>query len=210
MFREDVRDTSSVAQKMRTQTEALKKWNLELENKIQELEARPSVDPAGELALFGIADSSMSKFVASRVECANYRWNPQNVFKSTEMAEIDVAAALEAISSEIESPTDRKAATVERELVDALKQVSTKIETESQEKISFVRAELERDVVDSLRSVAASSAVLRNSFTDVCRGLPKSRGCTAGSRGEAATPASGAIDEPMAAPDAEMGDAPRS
>lgn len=210
LFCGDVRDMEMVAQKVQTQTEANKKWNTELESKIQELKARPFVDPAGEQALVGIAISSMPKLAASRVERANSRWDAQNVVESTETAETDVTTALEAISSEITSPTDRKVAIVESELVDALKQLSTNIEMESQEAISCVRAELERDDGDALRSVAASRAVLKSSFIEVCRDLPKSRGCTAVSGGEAATPASGAIDEPMAVPDAEMGDAPGS
>lgn len=210
LFREDVRDMKMAAQKVQTQTEAHKKWNSELESMIQELDARAFVDPAGEQSLVGIADSSLSKIVASRMECANSCWNAQNVVKSTEPAETNVAAALEAILAEITIPADCKVAIVERELVDVLMQVSTNIEMESQEEILRVRAELEPDDSDALRSVAAFCAVLRSSFTEVCHNLPKSRGCTAVSEGEAATPASGAIDEPLAASDAEMSDAPES
>lgn len=116
--------------------------------------------------------SVKSRLAASRVECANFRWDAQAVINNTRNVEKDIAALIAEVSKELICSTNRHVAIVKKELDYSLKCVSTHIEMESKGALSRMRAELERYDSSALRAVAASRAVLQNRMSVLCCDLP--------------------------------------
>lgn len=82
--------------------------------------------------------------------------------KSASKVEDVVTQALTAISKEVADATRRRAAINWLELKNALKQVSTHVEMESQGAISRTCPELERYDSEALRSVVSCRTLLRS------------------------------------------------
>lgn len=72
---DEVRDLRMSAEFLRANAEAVKQQNIELEGEVLLAKDCPMVDPVRERTLLITLQSVKSKLAASRVKCANARWD---------------------------------------------------------------------------------------------------------------------------------------
>lgn len=170
---QDVREFVVSSRNVWTDTEALGKRNMKLASEVQKKKrALATKKPAQLKSWTEELISVSSKLVTSCVESANSRWSAHSVAKGVSKVEEDVSNALKAMSSVVTDATRWVESITGSELKNALKQVSTQIETELPAAILRIRTEHESDDRETFLNVVTCRAVLFNHLAELCRSLP--------------------------------------